>query len=167
MTVPEILTVLLIMSMLVSFAGPSLADLVKRTRLRTEADRVMTSLNYARSEAVKLNSFVSLCRSSSGTACTGNWEDGWIVFSDIDADGAVDAGDGDTVLAVYAGLPGNYSISSDISSSYLSYYADGSYASGAGTIRICSDDADTDNAWSIFQSTVGRPRISKGTTSCP
>lgn len=167
LTFPEVMTVLLIMSVLVSFAGPSLGEMVKQTRLRSEADRVLTSLNYARSEAIKLNSFVSICRSSDGGSCTGGWNDGWIVFSDNDGDGVVDGGDGDTVLSVYAGLPESYSFSSDISSSYLSYFADGSYASGAGTIRICSYDADTENSYSIFQSTVGRPRISKGTTSCP
>ena len=86
---------------------------------------------------------------------------------DIDGDGSVDSGDGDTVLAVHAGLPGDLTFGSDISQDYLSYFADGSYSGGAGSIRLCSSDRDLENAWTIHQSTVGRPRISKGASVCP
>lgn len=166
MTMPEILIVLLIMSVLVSIAGPSLSALVKKTHLRGEADRIMTSLNYARSEAIKLNSTVSLCRSSNGTSCTGDWEDGWLVFRDIDGDGTVEGSDGDAVLAIYTGLPESLRFRSDLGSNFLSYHPDGSYAGGAGSIRICPSDQETTNAWTIFQSSLGRPRISKGASSC-
>ena len=49
------------------------------------------AINLARAEAVRQNRRGVLCRSVDGSACDGtssNWG-GWIVFVDVDADGAV------------------------------------------------------------------------------
>ena len=52
-------------------------------------------------EAVKASRVVTMCISSDQSTCDGNsatdWNNGWIVFSDIDGDGLVDT-PGDTIL---------------------------------------------------------------------
>ena len=58
----ELMVVLLIVSVISALGGPALGDTVKRNHLRTEADRIITTLNLTRSEAVKRNQAVSIRR---------------------------------------------------------------------------------------------------------
>jgi type IV fimbrial biogenesis protein FimT len=164
-TLIELMIVLLIVAILGAMGGPVLDQSVKQNRLRAQADRILTTLNLVRSEAVKHNLPVSVCRSSDGSTCSGSWEDGWIVFTNSDGDDTVDVGV-DTVVRVYAGLSTGYTLSGTIDASTLTYFADGSYAGGTGTINLCSPDADTAQGWSVMLNTVGRPRVSQGVSGC-
>lgn len=161
----ELMVVLLIASVISTMGGPVLSETVERNRLRTQADRILTTLNLTRSEAVKRNQSVSVCRSSDGTSCSGNWEDGWIVFTNSDGDDTVDAGV-DTVVRVYAGLNSGYTLGGTINTSALTYFGDGSYAGGAGSIHLCAADADISQGWSLMLNTVGRPRAKQGVSAC-
>lgn len=161
----ELMVVLLIISVVSAIGGPIFDETVKRNRLRTQADRILTTLNLTRSEAVKRNQSVSVCRSSDGVSCTGDWEDGWIVFTNSDGDDTVDAGV-DQVIRVYRGLNHGYTLSGTISAGTLTYFGDGSYAGGAGTINICSSDANVEQGWSLMLNTVGRPRAKQGVSAC-
>ena len=164
-TLIELMIVVLIVSVIAAIGGPILADTVKNNRVRTQADRILTTLNLTRSEAVKRNQPVSICRSSDGATCTGDWVDGWIVFTNSDGDDTVDAGV-DEVIRVYAGLNTGYTLSGTISATTLTYFGDGSYAGGAGVINICSPDADVSQGWSLMLNTVGRPRAKQGASAC-
>jgi type IV fimbrial biogenesis protein FimT len=164
-TLIELMIVLLIVAVVSALGGPALNETVKRNRLRVQADRILTTLNLARSEAVKRNQSVSICSSSDGAACSGDWEDGWIIFSNSNGDSTVNAGV-DSVIRIYAGVANGYTLSGTISASALTYYSDGSYANGAGTINICSPDADLDQGWSLTLNKVGRPRATQGVGAC-
>jgi type IV fimbrial biogenesis protein FimT len=161
----ELMIVVMIVSVIGVIGGPIMADTVKNNRVRAEADRILTTLNLTRSEAVKRNLPVSVCRSSNGTSCTGNWADGWIIFTNSDGDDTVDAGV-DQVIRVYEGLNAGYTLGGTITSDTLTYFSDGSYAGGTGTINICSPDADPSQGWKLMLNTVGRPRVKQGTSSC-
>jgi type IV fimbrial biogenesis protein FimT len=161
----ELMIVLLIASVISSIGGPIFDETIKRNRLRTQADRILTTLNLTRSEAVKRNQSVSICRSSDGASCTGDWEDGWIVFTNIDGDNTVDSGV-DQVIRVYRGVSKGYTLNGTISARTLTYSGDGSYVGGAGTINICSPSADITQGWSLMLNTVGRPRAKQGVSAC-
>ena len=165
-TLLELLTVILLAGLLVAFGGSGLAGAVKRNRLRAAADQVMVSINLLRSEAVKRNQTVSMCGSSDGGSCSGNWSAGWILFSDVNANRKLDLARGDAVLRVFNGLAGGHTFATTTTISTLSYYSDGSSAA-AGSIRICSADRDTEKSWSVVVNTVGRPRLRAGTSKCP
>ncbi len=164
-TLIELMIVLLIVSVVSAIGGPIFNETIKRNRLRTQADRILTTLNLTRSEAVKRNQSVSICRSSDGVSCTGDWEDGWIVFTNRDGDDTVDAGV-DQVIRVYRGINKGYTLSGTIAASTLTYFGDGSYAGGAGTINICSPDANVEQGWSLMLNKVGRPRVKQGVSAC-
>lgn len=164
-TLIELMIVVAITSMVSATGGPVLTETVSSNRLQSQADRVLTTLNLTRSEAVKRNLPVSVCQSSDGTSCSGNWEDGWIVFTNADGDNTVDTGV-DQVIRVYPGVNTGYSLSGTISANALTYFSDGSYAGGAGTINICSQNADASRGWSLLLNTVGRPRAKRGASSC-
>jgi type IV fimbrial biogenesis protein FimT len=101
----ELMTVVAIVAVLTAIALPSYAHVMKLNRLTTDANNMMAAMNLARNEAITRGRPVSVCASTNGTACTGaatdDWSGGWIVFTDYDPAGAVDAGVGDEVLRVF------------------------------------------------------------------
>jgi len=83
----ELLVTLLVASILVSVGVPSYKTFVLNDRDTSQANSLVSSLNYARSEAVKMNSAtgVTVCPSSDSQTCNnGNsWATGWIVFDTL------------------------------------------------------------------------------------
>jgi type IV fimbrial biogenesis protein FimT len=161
----ELVGTISIIAVINVLAAPTLTESMRRNQLQSEADRMLTALYLARSEAVKRNQPVSVCRSSDGASCTGNWEDGWIVFSNADSDNSVDSGV-DEVIRSYESLPEGHGIEGSVGTDALTYFADGSYADGSETIRICSAEGQLSDGFTLSINRVGRPRASKGVASC-
>jgi type IV fimbrial biogenesis protein FimT len=78
-TIIELMITLLVGAILLGIAVPSFRNFVLDSRLTTEANSLVYSLNLARSEAVKRDGTVEVCASTNGTSCGGTWADGWIV----------------------------------------------------------------------------------------
>ncbi|MEE9355512.1 MAG: GspH/FimT family pseudopilin [Methylococcaceae bacterium] len=98
----ELLVTLIIGAILLSAGIPSLKSSINNNRQTAILNEFTTYFNYAKSEAVKRGTPVTLCqRNTTGTNCdnSASWNDGWIVFIDTNADGDVDD-DGDTNLCV-------------------------------------------------------------------
>jgi type IV fimbrial biogenesis protein FimT len=83
-TFVELLVTLAVVSILLAIGVPSFNDAVLSSRLTSIANDLLASIQLARSEAVKRNVPVTICRSLNGTSCTttGDWEQGWIVKDD-------------------------------------------------------------------------------------
>ena len=92
-TLVELMITLVLVAILATIGVPSFMSLIANNRLTTQANELVSSLNLARSEAIKRNTRVTVCRSSTGTSCGGTWSNGWIVFVDAGTAGSVDAGD--------------------------------------------------------------------------
>ncbi|HEY3180910.1 MAG TPA: GspH/FimT family pseudopilin [Casimicrobiaceae bacterium] len=71
-TLVELVIVVTIIGVLAAIAGPAMFDFMVQQRLRNAAFELMADLIYARSEAVKRNSDVTVARS-------GTWAGGWTV----------------------------------------------------------------------------------------
>jgi type IV fimbrial biogenesis protein FimT len=133
----------------------------------------MTSLTLARSEAIKRNLRVALCKSADGALCTtaGDWAQGWLVFVDRDSDGTFDAGE--DVLRTQAALPGEFTLNNSNARDWYAYRPDGSAASSGGlvtgTFRVCPPTGDSSRARRVVTNITGRPqvRLGIGTLSCP
>jgi type IV fimbrial biogenesis protein FimT len=89
-TLTELMVTLAIVGIIATVGGPSLKAFIQGSQLVSSSNELISALHVARSEAIKLNSRVTICESSNGTACatTGDWSNGWIVF--VDADGLLD-----------------------------------------------------------------------------
>jgi len=89
-TLTELMVTLAIVGIIAMVGGPSLKAFVQGSQLVSSSNELISALHVARSEAIKLNSRVTICESSNGTTCatSGNWANGWIVF--VDADGMLD-----------------------------------------------------------------------------
>lgn len=104
-TLIELLVTLAVAAIIATIAVPGFGELIRSNRAVTDTNRLVTALNYARSEAVRGGTRVTLCPSSNGNSCTGgsDWTDGWIAFRDADED-ATPANDGSDLLRVWQGL---------------------------------------------------------------
>ena len=104
-TLMELMITLVIATLLFTVAIPSFNGLIKKNRIATYTNNLVTSLALARSEAVKRGRQVSLCASNNRTNCTNtSFQQGWIVFTDQNTAGTVDGTD--TILRVQEAVPG-------------------------------------------------------------
>lgn len=97
-TLVELLVTVTIVSILLAIGVPNLTDFIRNTRVRSATFDLLSDLNFARSEAIKGGSGVTLCKSTDGIACstgTAGYETGWLVFSDCNTNGALDSSDCD------------------------------------------------------------------------
>ncbi len=105
-TLPELMTVIAVAAILMVVAVPNLLSFVRSDTLSTTANNLVFALNYARNEAVKRDTVVSLCPSADGASCqTGStsWASGWIAFLGTTSPPA-------TVLQAWPGLPGGFTM---------------------------------------------------------
>jgi type IV fimbrial biogenesis protein FimT len=84
-TLIELMITLAIVGILLTVGVPSLKTFMQGNQLIAASNELISALHVARSEAIKLNSRVSICESSDGIKCsnTGSWKNGWIVFVDF------------------------------------------------------------------------------------
>jgi len=85
-TLIELMIVVVIVGVIMLVAAPSYSTLIQRTRLKSFANEVVSSVYLARSEAIKRNATMTLCTSSDQETCTGGgqWEQGWVVLDPND-----------------------------------------------------------------------------------
>lgn len=97
-TLIELMITIAVMAIGLALAYPSFTSVFRSNRVATRTNTLMASLNLARTEAIRSNRGAGVCSSADGATCNGaDWDDGWLVFTDMDADGQMDA-DGDTVV---------------------------------------------------------------------
>ena len=90
------MVVLTIVAILVTLAAPSLARAVQVNTMANTVNTFLADMRYARSESIRRGGGVVMCRSSNPEAVTAacnsdasaGWETGWIVFHDLNNDGA-------------------------------------------------------------------------------
>lgn len=130
----ELLAVISIVAILAVVAESSFSSTIAGSRVRAEANNLLGDLEYARAEGVKRGQPVTVCESSDSLTCTGglDWNPGWIVFNDINANGAVDPGE--AVLRVQPQVKGGNSFVANNQLAWITFNRDG-YAVGvpAGT----------------------------------
>jgi len=154
-TLIELMITIAIAAVLISLAAPNLTASIQNNRMSAQVNELHAALNVARSEAVKRNDNVSVCRSSNGTSCTGNWEDGWLVFVDADSDGSVDVGD--DILRVQGALNGSGDLA--FSETYVTFINNGLASVGSSSAFTLCDARGASDAKGLLIGTSGRPRI--------
>jgi len=112
-TLIELMVTVTILAVLAMVAAPSFNDAILSNKLAAYANNFVASAQLARSEAIKRNATVGLCRSADGLSCAGSgtWQQGWIVFHDANSNGVVNTGE--TVLHVQQALSSDYHFTGD------------------------------------------------------
>ena len=86
-SVIELMITIAIVAILVAVALPSFQESLRGNRVSTATNELITSLNLARSEALRNPRGAVICTSQNGATCGGDWDDGWIVWIDADGNG--------------------------------------------------------------------------------
>jgi type IV fimbrial biogenesis protein FimT len=175
-TLLELMMTLAVAAILLTLVAPSYRSMVQNNRAATQTNSLVTALNFARSEAVKRGSRVSICASSNQTSCSdsSDWATGWIVFTDNS--GAPDSLDaGDTLLRVAGALTGSTALVSTSGEQFLQYLSNGQineYPAGPTpiptpvTFSLTVPDCTGDNVRNVSISLPGR--VSQlPATACP
>lgn len=156
-TLIELLVTLAVAVILMTIAVPSFQDAIVRNRLTTSTNDFVGTINYARAEAIKRGQSVTICKSSTGSACTttgSQWENGWIVFVDADADGSLDSGE--TIIRTWPALPSLYTLRPNNNfTNFLRYDGRGA-ANNIGSFAICHNS--TESGAKVIVITRLRPR---------
>lgn len=166
LTLIELLVTIAILAILLSIAVPNFITFVQNSRLVGQTNDLVTSLNYARSEAIKRGVRVSVCSRLNNTTCSGaavfNWDMGWLVFVNLNNDAVADAGE--TVLQVRQPLEnGNTLRTAGIQ---RVTYQNSGFSGNADTFRLC-DSRGAASGRAIAVSLQGRVSTTTGTTACP
>lgn len=119
-TLIELMVTLTILGVLAAIALPSFNEAFLSNRLASFSNTFIAGAQLARSEAIKRNASVRMCRSSNGTSCatTGGWQQGWIIFGDNGAGGNADNG---TVDADETRISYQQALSTDYSFTGVAY----------------------------------------------
>src|SRR5688572_29174195 len=90
-TLMELMFAIAILAILLGLGVPGFRQIIENNRLITQNNEVVTALNLARSEALRLAGDVTMCASADGESCSEetDWSSGWIVFVDSNADGTI------------------------------------------------------------------------------
>ena len=133
-TLIELMVTVAIVAILATVAAPSFNEAILSNKLASYANSFLASTQLARSEAIKRNATVRLCRSDDGTSCatSGTWQQGWIVFNDVNNNGAVDSGD--TVIQIQQALSSDYNFTGD---SYSLTFQSVGTGSTSATLKLC------------------------------
>ena len=162
-TLMELLVVMVTFTVLVMAGVPAMQATLANHRHTAHINTLTAHIQHAREESARRGNPVTLCPSLDGDACTDDesrWEKGWMVFSDVDGDGALD--NADTPVTVSDALRrGTARYNRD----RLTFRHDGTTAFN-GTFTVC--DATGDRVRELIISRSGRLRKDTGTPDdCP
>ena len=146
-TLIELIIVIAIVAILAQVAVPSFVSSTQRMRLLGHASALSGTFSFARSEAIKRGVPVSVCASADGAACltNGNWEKGWIAFTDPTASGASPAST--AIIKIQPPLGGTDTLRASNSTSTMTFSRDGfaMMASATSLITFAIHTTPTNN----------------------
>jgi len=165
-TLSELIITLAIAAILLSQAVPSFITMMKDNRIVTQTNSLVTSLNTARSDAVKRGTRITVCKSADNATCiaAGGWHQGWIAFTDSNNDAVVN--NTDVVLHTHGPLPAGTTFNGVVGNvaNYVSYASSGfselvgGGGAQTGTLVLCDDRGFGDRARAIVVNAAGQVR---------
>ena len=166
-TLIEFLITLALIAILLSWGIPDFIALYQKNNLTSEVNTLLTHLMHTRSEAMKRNLPVVICRSEDGSSCLRSgssrtdWSVGWLIYANADDDKHRDPLE--PIIRVRRKLPSNVSLHFN-SWWRLTFKPTG--RTGNGTFTFCDQQA---NSRRIIVYRSGRFRVSdhvaEGTTN--
>ena len=173
-TLVELLITIAIAAILATIAIPSYRAMVRKNSVINQADGFLNVLMLARSEAVRRNRNVTVCKNTNTTtpACTtsGTWDAGILVYADTDGDGAYDAGEEIRVevpITKSAYITGSSASGQDVSS-LITFRPDGTpgVLTGIGTFTIQPSSSDAFCQRLLEVNITGQAKVRSTSVSC-
>lgn len=172
-TIIELMVTVAIAGVLLAVALPSYNNMVKNNCMTTGVNSLVTSLQQARSEAVKRHTNVTI--TAGGTLNSNEWGTGWTVTiqEDRDNDGILDPGEdynGNAALDNAAvvrtvSLTCTQTTIDETGDDTVFVYGSNGAVDAAGTFNVC-DDRTAEKGRQLSLSTTGRPNMNSSFTGC-
>jgi type IV fimbrial biogenesis protein FimT len=149
-TLTELLVVMGIVAILLGIGVPSYRYITNSYRMSAEVNGLLGDLQFARGEAIKEGQMITACVSRDGANCDAGsttWQEGWIVFQDLNNDQTVDPGD--TVLRVQTTFGGTDTFIADNGVSSVTFNREG-FATAVGgfpSATVTLHDQTASLAW--------------------
>lgn len=160
-TLVELMTAIAVMAILAAIAVPSFNTFINDSRLASQANELIGTLQYARSEAIRRNRKVTVCPSSNGSSClTSTTWTRWIARIDNSGE----------VLRDFSGKAG-ITATGDVSA--IVYGSDGLAKASTGMLAtaqivVCMDTTRPAENRRLVQLAGGsRLEVKRETGSCP
>lgn len=175
------MAVVAIAAILAAVAVPSFRNMVRDSQLASATNTLVAHMALARSEAVKRNVNVVLCRSADPTAanptCGGtaqDWSSGWLVFANLCPESppayspAACGADTDMLIRVGEGVDGGLTLMANgVADAFVEYRPNGtSNMPGIATFAVCDDRGESAGR-ELSVSALGRSNLTKGTSDTP
>jgi type IV fimbrial biogenesis protein FimT len=165
----ELMVAMAIVAVLLATGVPAFKNYSWNLRMRTAMDTLVTDITLARGRAISHNTQTIICPAADASDCAGHsqWQDGWIVFTDLNGDHHKQDNE---VLLKHAGAIEFVDVSSSLSRSYLRFYPNGTAPGSNLSILFC-DRRGAKHASKLVVSNTGRIRTETGdvqsTVNCP
>lgn len=150
----ELMVVVAVVAILAVVAYPSLGAVINSNRLSANANELVASLQFARSEAIRRNAQVSVCGSADGATCGGAWSH-WLTVLESD----------DSILRV-AAAKAPVQITANVST--ITYRPTGLATAAAITVCI-PGESPPENQRVVSVTVAGRvaTAVANGGGNCP
>jgi type IV fimbrial biogenesis protein FimT len=149
-TLVEVLIATTVVAILLVIGIPSFRYVTNSNRIAAEINGLLGDMQFARAEAIKEGLPVTVCVSADGANCSGanvnTWQNGWIVFSDVNGNAVVNTAAGDTVLRVQKTFASTDTFVATNNVGAVTFNREG-YANGIanGTLIALHDSTNTHN----------------------
>lgn len=159
-TIIEIMLVLIVLGILTILAVPAMRFYIQNSRAIVMTTDFTSALAFARSEALKRGTPVTICASNDTVnyntcGASNTWSNGWIIFTDPNADGVIAAST--DRLKIHQALPVGSSITT--TQARITYNSTGFATAGSGTFTLMASGCTGNYGRLITISTTGRAHI--------
>jgi type IV fimbrial biogenesis protein FimT len=151
-TLYELLVTMLIVGIVMTIGIPNMSAFTANSRMAATANDLHSSFMLARSEAARSKANITICASANSldaaANCNGNFDDGWIIFVDLDGD-LQRAGAGENLLRRNPAIDSNIDININANATYFSFAPTGLGRGDVGgvpsfqTAVLCDDRGNT------------------------
>lgn len=116
-TLIELIITLAVAAIVLAAGIPAFNRFIAANSAAADTNEVVSAVNFARSEAVKRGTWVSMCPANSALdACAaGAWQNGWLIFQDANGNGTYESGN-DTLIRTQSAPGGSTSLSATANS---------------------------------------------------
>jgi len=165
-TLLELAIIVTIMGLTLAFAGPGMMSIIADNRISSSVNDYAAALQFAKAESAARISPVTICiknATSNGCDGGGDWNKGWIVFADANANATVDGLE--PVLLVHEALDPRITFrNNDEAKDFITYLASGMTSlSRLQEMIMCDDRGFVDAARGLVISITGRGSVMKAT----
>lgn len=122
-TLYELMITVAIVGVILSIGIPNMQAYSQNSRMTATANDLHAAFHLARSEASRAKENITLCASANSIACLGTFDQGYIVFVDLDGDLSV--GVNEPILSAQPAIADGVSLALVNNATYFSFAASG------------------------------------------